>query len=389
MILHIDMDAFYASVEQLDNPDLKGKCVIVGGPSNRGVVTAASYEARKFGVHSAMPMFQAKRKCPEAIVVPGRMSRYKELSKEVMSLLKDYTPLMEQVSIDEAYLDITGCERLHGKPEEMAHGIKKRIRDTVGLPCSIGIAPTKFLAKIASDLDKPDGLYIIRPEDVVAFIDGLPIRKVPGVGKMMHQQLDQMGIKTLGEVRKYSDQTLTKKLGRYGQRLIDLSGNVDKSKVTPSHTAKSVSSETTLAENTADKALLKGHLLRRAESVARQLRKSGQRARTVTLKVKHSDFRQVTRRTSLSDPTQSSKAIYDAAVDLLDRYAIKKHVRLIGVGTSGLVPVDMPKQAELFGDLSVGANRDDTDWEKVDAAVDSIVRKFGKDVIGKASNIEN
>ena len=389
MILHIDMDAFFASVEQLDKPELKGKCVIVGGRSNRGVVTAASYEARNFGVHAAMPMYQAKEKCPNAIIIPGRMARYKEISKKIMSLLKDFTPLIEQVSIDEAYLDIAGCERLHGKPEEMAHKIKKRIRDTVNLACSIGIAPTKFLAKIASDINKPDGLFIILPENVMEFIEDLPIRKVPGVGKVMHEQLDLMGIKTLGDVKKYSDRMLIKKLGRYGHRLIELSGNIDKSAITPSSVAKSVSSETTLPVNADDKALLKKYLLIQAEDVGRQLRESGLKAKTVTLKVKHNDFKQVTRRTSLVNPTQSSETIYKTAKRLLDEYTIRKKVRLIGVGTSGLVSIDMPEQIELFADLTTDPKKEDANWEKVDETVDSIIRKFGKDAIRKASTSED
>jgi len=383
------MDAFFASVEQLDKPELKGKCVIVGGHSNRGVVTAASYEARKFGVHAAMPTYQAKEKCPEAIIIPGRMRRYKEISKKIMSLLKDYSPLIEQLSIDEAYLDIAGCERLHGKPEEMARKIKKRIRDNVNLACSIGIAPTKFLAKIASDINKPDGLYIILPENVMEFIDNLPIRKVPGVGKVMHEQLDLVGIKTLGDVKKYSDRMLIKKFGRYGHRLIELSGNIDKSAVEPISVAKSVSSETTLPVNTTDKPMLKKYLLRQADDVGRQLRKSGLRAKTVTLKVKHNDFKQVTRRTSLIDPTQSSETIYKTATKLLDEYAIKKKVRLIGVGTSGLVSIDMPEQIELFADLTNDLKKEDASWEKVDKTVDSIVRRFGKDAIRKASTGED
>jgi DNA polymerase-4 len=202
MILHIDMDAFYASVEQLDNPRLKNKCVIVGGTSNRGVVSAASYEARRFGIHSAMPIYQAKQKCPHGIFVPPRMSRYKAVSKKVMALLRDFSPLVEPVSIDEAYMDITGCQRLFGEPQETAGEIKRQIKETVQLTCSIGVAPNKFLAKIASDLEKPDGLTLILPDRVAEFIDSLPIKKVPGVGKKMYRQLELLRIRTLGDVQR-------------------------------------------------------------------------------------------------------------------------------------------------------------------------------------------
>jgi DNA polymerase-4 len=221
------------------------------------------------------------------------------------------------------------------------------------------------------------------------FIDDLPIRKVPGVGKVMHEQLDLMGIKTLGDVKKYSDKMLIKKFGRYGHRLVELSGNIDKSAVEPISVAKSVSSETTLPANTDDKPMLKKYLLRQADDVGWQLRKSGLRAKAVTLKVKHNDFRQVTRRTSLIDPTQSSETIYKAATRLLDEYVIRKKVRLIGVGTSGLVSINMPEQIELFADLTADQKKDDANWEKVDKTVDSIVRKFGKDTIRKASTSED
>ncbi len=381
MILHIDMDAFYASVEQLDAPELRGKCVIVGGPSNRGVVTAASYEARKHGVHSAMPMYQAKQKCPEAIIVPGRMARYKEISQQVMAILDDFSPLVQPVSIDEAYMDITGNGTLHGTPKEMGARLKKTIEDRVGLACSVGIAPTKFLAKIASDMDKPDGLTIIDPDDVPQFIRSLPIRKVPGVGKVTHEQLDRMGIKTLGEVSKLSDKVLAEKLGKFGSRLRDLSQNVDKSTVSPSSVAKSVSSETTLLENTRDRKLLCRHLLRQSESVGRQLRRAGLRARTVTVKLKAEDFKRATRSTTLVAPTQSADTIYKAAGDLLTAFSLKKPVRLIGVGTSGLISDDAPEQMALFGN----GGKTHKAWESVDAALDSITKKYGRDVIKKAS----
>jgi DNA polymerase IV len=381
MILHIDMDAFYASVEQLDAPDLRGKCVIVGGHSRRGVVTAASYEARKFGVHAAMPMFQAKQKCPQAVVVPGRMARYREISKEIMGLLQGFSPAVEPISIDEAYVDIAGFERLYGTPEQIGLNIKTKIRRTVHLSCSVGIAPTKFLAKIASDMDKPDGLTVIHGDDALPFIQSLPIRKVPGVGKVAHEQLDLLGIKTLGDLAALPERTLKAKLGKFGYRLRDLSRNIDPSVVSPSSTVKSISTETTLPENTENKDELRAYLLRQSESVGHQLRIAKVRAKTVTLKIKHADFKRATRSAGLDRPTQSSKAIYKTANRLLQAYSVTKPIRLIGLGATGLLEEDTPEQMPLFGDRQ----KPDKNWERVDAAVDAIAHKYGKNIINKAS----
>jgi DNA polymerase IV len=381
MIIHIDMDAFYASVEQLDNPELLGKCVIVGGSSNRGVVSAANYEARKFGIHSAMPIFQAKKKCPDGIFVRPRMARYREISEIIMSILREFTPLVEPVSIDEAYMDITGCEMLHGSPEEIAEKLKKKIESSVYLTCSVGLAPTKFLAKIASDLDKPDGLTVIRQDRIESFIKSLPIRKVPGVGAMTHQKLDAMGVKTLGDVRRYSEAALLKRLGKFGKRLLELAAGIDPSSVVPASAHKSVSTETTLGADTADAELLAAHLLRQSEDVAKQLRKLEVKAKTITLKIKHADFKQVTRSTTLSIPTQSSKNIYREAIRLFKNYAIRKKIRLIGVGASGLVCRGKPVQIGMFD----GATENGDKWEKLDRTVDSIAEKFGTSVIQRAT----
>ena len=213
MIIHMDMDAFYASVEQLDNPALKGQCVMVGGTSNRGVVSAASYEARKHGVHSAMPIFQAKQKCPDGIFVPPRMARYKAVSRHIMTILKEFSPLVEMVSIDEAYIDISGCEQILGSPRKIASTIKKKVQKETELTCSVGVAPVRFLAKIASDLDKPDGLTLVLPDQVDTFIDALLIQKVPGIGKKSTEQLHRIGVRFLGDIKQYPEEMLTKRLG--------------------------------------------------------------------------------------------------------------------------------------------------------------------------------
>jgi DNA polymerase IV len=384
MILHIDMDAFYASVEQRDNSQLREKCVIVGGTSNRGVVSAASYEARKYGVHSAMPIFQAKRKCPHGIYIRPRMGRYKEVSRAIMTTLREFSPLVEQISIDEAFLDVSGCEALYGTVVEIAETIKKKIKDVVGLTCSIGMAPNKFLAKVASDMNKPDGLTVIMPEETEAFIKTLSVHKVPGVGKKTEADLESLGIFTLGDVQKYSEEDICGKLGKFGRRLWALAAGEDDRPVVPESSHKSVSSECTLRKDTNEKALLKKHLIFQSEEVAAELRKLQVRARTITLKLKNSDFKQITRSVTLPNPTQSSETIYREVAGLLEAHELKKKVRLVGVGASGLLPDASPVQMDLFASKS----GKDLNWEKVDKTLDTIKKKFGKDSVRRAALTE-
>lgn len=381
MIIHVDMDAFYASVEQRDNPSLKGRCVMVGGTTNRGVVSAASYEARKFGVHSAMPIFQAKKKCPRGVFLPPRMPRYKAVSQRIMAILKGYSPLVEMVSIDEAYIDISGCSGILGSPRKIALAIKERIRIETRLTCSVGIAPVRFLAKIASDINKPDGLTTIQPERVDAFIDSLLIQKVPGVGKKNTERLNRLGIRFLGDIKHYPKEMLIKHLGKFGYRLMDLSKGIDTTPVTPEPGHKSVSSELTLEKNTMDARFLKQALLDQSERVSRELRKMGVKARVVTLKLKHDDFKQVTRRVTIQSPTQSTETIYKEAVRLLDQYRLAQKVRLVGVGTSGFVKAGGHVQMDMFDTPSFGNNN----WEKVDKTLDHIGKKFGKGAVRRAS----
>ncbi len=381
MILHIDMDAFFASIEQLDNPDLKGKCVLVGRDSGRGVVAAASYEARVYGVHSAMPMSRAKQLCPAAIVVPPRMNRYKEISGRVMDILTTISPLMEKVSIDEAYIDISGCERLFGTPEDIAHKIKKTVFDTIGLTCSVGGAPLKFLAKITSDMNKPDGLTIIAPEDVPRFIQTLPVEKVPGVGRATRNQLTLLGIATLGDAAQCPETVLMGKLGKFGRRLQSLARGRDESAVVPWHQAKSISTETTLHRDTSDVALLKQHMLRQSGEVSRQLQHEGAKARVVFIKIKYADFSETSRQITLDAAARTSDAIYRQAAALLEQRGLVGKVRLIGVGVSGLVFKGTGVQMDLFDE-----NRQrDSKWEKVDRSVSAISEKFGKNAIKRGS----
>jgi len=381
MILHVDMDAFYASVEQLDNPRLKGRCVIVGGTGGRGVVSAASYEARAFGVRSAMPIFQARQRCPQGVFIQPRMDRYREVSAEVMAVLQEFSPLVEQVSIDEAFMDLSGTERLHGPPDEVGRTLKKQILESVRLTCSVGVAPNRFLAKIASDYKKPDGLTVIHPDQVADFIDRLPIGKVPGIGPKTQPKVAEFGIRFLGDIRKFPEPTLASIFGSYGRRLLELSRGIDPTPVTPDAPAKSVSSECTLEEDTREKSALTRCLLEQAEEVAAGLRSEGVKARTVVLKIKHADFRLCTRRTTFTLPTQSSKELYRQALRLLEEYRITQKIRLIGLGATGFVPADAPRQQELFA----GEERSREGWEKVDRTVESIKSKFGDKVIQRAT----
>ncbi len=377
VILHIDMDAFYASVEQVDHPSLKGKPVIVGGASNRGVVCAASYEARKFGVRSAMPIFQAKQKCPDGIYLPVRMARYQEVSREVMGILAEFSPLVEQVSVDEAYMDMSGIDRVLGSPRKTGLQIKQRIREVTSLTCSIGIAPNKFLAKIASDLEKPNGLVLIEPDEVLPFIATLPIRKVPGVGDKTVGRLEKIGIHMLGDVQKIEEKLLLERTGKFGRRLLDLSKGIDESPVSPYSEPKSISSEETLAKDTDDTNVLKRVLLMQSELVGRRARAKGLMGTTVTLKLKRTDFRQMTRSVTIEEPTSSSNEIYEHIAKLLKGVKSAKF-RLVGVGLSNLVSIeDSKKQLSLFQ----GVDPTKKPWKEAEKAMDVIKKRFGGDAI--------
>ncbi len=382
IIAHIDMDAFFASIEQLDNPGLKDQCVVVGGSSRRGVVAAASYNARRYGIHSAMPIFQARQKCSHLVIVPPRRKRYTEISRQVMAILSQFSPLVEPISIDEAFMDMTGCERIYGSAHEMAKTIKAAIQKGLHLTCSVGVAPAKFLAKIASDMDKPDGLTLISPDQVAPFIAKLAIGKVPGVGARARQSLAGLGIRTLGDVNQADPGLLTRKLGKLGHRLIALAQCRDDSPVTPFREAKSVSSETTLDADTLDRGALATHLLGQSQTVARQLRRLQVRARTVTLKIKTADFKQHTRSQTLDAAFRDADTIYQVALDLMDSYPLTRAVRLVGVGASGLLPGTQPVQAELFpNDETIQTGK----WEKVDQAVDAVAIKFGGQTVKRGS----
>jgi DNA polymerase-4 len=378
LILHIDMDAFYASIEQLDNPELRGKPVIVGGTSGRGVVSAASYEARKYGIRSAMPIFQAREKCPHGIFVPVRMRRYLQMSEQVMRILGKYSPLIEQVSVDEAYVDISGLERLYGSAAEIAREIKEEVKRKTSLSCSVGIAPNKLLAKIASEMNKPDGLTMISPDQVDEVIGNLPIDKVPGVGKKAREKLKRLGVATLGNIRNYSEQRLVDEMGQFGLRLKEFSLGVDASPVTVNSEAKSVSNEETLEKDTNDLEVLGREILAQAESVGRRLREKKVKGCTITLKLKRSDFTQITRSITLKAPTNSTDTIYKCSLRLLEEVDMHGKFRLVGVGMSNFshCPGAL-EQMSLFQET----DQEKKSWENVEKAMDVIKNRFGRDAI--------
>ncbi len=376
-IMHIDMDAFFASIEQLDNPELKGKPVIVGGEV-RGVVSAASYEARKFGVHSAMPSATARRLCPEGTFVRGRRERYMEVSRKVMGVLNDFSPLVEAASIDEAYLDAEGMERLFGPPERMALAIKEEVRQaTGGLTCSVGLAEVKFLAKIASDINKPDGFFQIPPQETAAFLQRLPVGKLPGVGGKFVQDLLKMGVKTAGDVLRYPEDFWTRRFGKGGQVLFQRANGRDSRKVEPFTAPKSESAENTFAEDTLDFEFLAANLLKHAERVGASLRKQGLMGRTITIKVKYADFQQVTRGKTLNHRTDATETIFKTALALLEQLAPAKLIRLIGLGVSNFE--DAPQQFLLTEKLP--GVEEEQDRRRLDQTIDNLRGRFGRDVI--------
>ena len=376
-IIHVDMDAFYASAEQLDNPDLAGKTVIVGGsPKKRGVVSAASYEARKFGVHSAMPMSQAIRLCPDAIVLPVRMERYAELSQQVQAIFENFTPEIEPISLDEAFLDVTGCTQLFGSAEKIGRAIKRQIKEQLGLVASVGIASNKFLAKLASDLDKPDGFVIITEENKRQILDPLPVSKIWGVGKVTEKALKSKGVNTIKQLRQAPPQVLQGILGDQAPHMLRLAQGIDNREVESNREAKSISSEETFAADITDKNILLSVLLNQVEDVAQRLRTNNLEARTITLKLRYEDFRTITRSTTFDCPTNTTKTLWEQVKDVFLKWHKKSAgpLRLLGFGASGL-------QRQGNGQQQLFVEPEQQKQKRLDKAFDQIRSKFGHDAL--------
>jgi DNA polymerase IV len=379
-ILHVDLDAFFAAVEQRDRPELRGKPVIVGGggPNDRGVVSAASYEARRYGVRSAMPLRTAAALCPEGIFLPVNGRLYAAASRQVMAVLRRFTPLIEQVSIDEAFIDVSGTDGLFGTGEEVAHQIKAAIRDETGLTASVGVASNRLVAKIASDLRKPDGLVVVPRGDEAAFLAALPIERLWGVGPSTRRALADYGVRTIGDLAALPDDLLRRRFGRHGPELAARARGIGDSEVGGHEPAKSVSQEHTFDVDTADWEVVERTLLALSEGVAGRLRADGLRCATVTVKIRDSDFVTITRQRRLADPTDATEVIWQTAVGLTRREVHGMRVRLLGVGGSGLSD---RQQLLLF-------EADDRE-RKATEAIDSIRQRFGPRAIRRARLLDS
>ncbi len=370
-IMHIDLDAFFVSVEQADNPRLRDKPVVVGGrPERRGVVAAASYQARAFGLHAGMPLKTASRLCPQAIFIEGSFSKYRDVSRRFMAILADFSPYLEPIGIDEAYLEVTGFESIHGSIRGMATRIKQRVKDELGLSASVGIASVKVVAKIASELSKPDGLIEVAPGVEGSFLRPLPIGKLPGIGKKTGPILRSLGINTIGELALTPLSVLKSHLGTSGELLHRLSSGIDERRVEPPAEAKSISRETTFARDSRDQAFLEATLRYLSERVGSQLRQRGRQARCLTLKVRYADFTTITRRHTLARATDADQTIFGGGRELLKRALSRERqaLRLIGIGVSGLV--EPGRQLDM---LDTAAGR----LERLNRAIDRIRTKYG------------
>ena len=379
-ILHVDMDAFFASVEQRDDPCLKGRPVIVGaGPNERGVVSAASYEARKFGVHSAMPSRAAHQLCPQAVFIPPNMAKYQEASRQIMRILESFTPFVQPLSIDEAFLDVTGSHQRFGDAVTIANRIRFEIRTQTGLTASVGVAPNKFLAKLASDLNKPDGLAVITEEEKVQRLAPLSVSKIWGVGKVTGQRLLELGIKTIGDLQNYPLEVLRRNLGNQADHLHALAWGDDDRPVETDDETKSISSEQTFDVDTADSDQILRSLLEQCEEVGTRLRLEKVAARTIQLKLRYADFTTLTRRRTLTNPTQDEMMFYEVARQLLAVEKIEgKRIRLIGIGGSNLVAPEV--QPDLF-------ERKDAKRARLSKAVDELRGKLGAGSIKRGTSL--
>ena len=385
MIIHVDMDAFYASVEQRDRPDLEGKPVIVGGsPERRGVVAAANYAVRQFGVHSAMPSSTAQRLCPHAIFLPARLDYYAQISDQIRAIFHRFTPLVEPLSLDEAFLDVSGSEQLFGAAESVGRQIKEAIRSELNLVASVGIAPNKFLAKIASDLEKPDGFVEVDPNGVQAFLDPLPVGRLWGVGRQTSKVFQRLGVHTISQLRALPLSVLTSHFGSHGEHLSKLAHAIDNRPVVPDRAAKSISNETTFATDLDDQESLRAWLLELTEQVARRLRRHALRGRTVEIKVRFADFQTITRSRKLPEPTNSTQTLWEQANALLSTRLPSNHlpVRLLGMGVTEIDRTGVTQQ-QLFDE----ADRERQD--ELDEVGDQIRDRYGSKALSRGSTLKH
>lgn len=384
MILHIDMDAFYASIEIRDNPDLVGLPVVVGGsPRGRGVIAAASYEARKYGIHSAMPAAKAIRLCPKAVFIRPRMRHYAEASKKIREIFFRFTSLVEPLALDEAFLDVGGCEKLFGDGPTIAQMVKTAIQDELGLTASAGVAPNKFLAKLASDLDKPDGLVIVPPDDVQGFLDPLPISRVWGIGKQTLKKFERIGVQNIRQLRTLTVDSMKSLFGINSEHFWRLSRGLDTRPVVPDRIAKTISHETTFSHDIVERDTMRAWLLELTDQVARRMRRHDVRGKTVNLKVRFSDFHTITRAQTIPEPTFSTRELEVVVDEIFQRIDLQgRPVRLLGMGVSNLCRKKLT-QGLLFD----GEEREKTG--RLDSIKDQIKDRFGHDAVRRATSMEH
>ena len=383
IILHADMDAFFAAVEQLDRPELRGKALLIGGTGPRGVVSTASYEARPFGVGSAMPMAVARRRCPNAIVLPPRFERYREVSQVVMRTLGSFSPLVEPLSVDEAFVDMTGCEALSGEPRAMGEAVRRAVFEATNLTVSVGISTTKYVAKVASDYGKPDGLTVVGPEAVADFLHPLPIGRLWGVGPRTRERLEAQGIATIGDVAAGDVATLEGWLGSLGSHVHALANGCDTREVVPEREAKSIGSENTLDEDIVGETEIRPWLLRAADTVARRMRDEEVSARGVRVKLRTADFRLHTRQTMLANATHATRPIVEAAEALLQEFDLELPVRLVGVAVFDF----LEGSGEEGQQLDLFAEEESVHDERLDRTLDAVRKRFGKEALTRARNL--
>ena len=388
-IIHLDLDAFFASVEQRDNPAYRGKPLIVGGisggkgNSNRGVVCAASYEARKYGVHAGMPIWEARQKCHEGIFIPSQMNKYLKASKKFFQICSNYTPLIEPLSIDELFLDISGCESLFGSSETIGRKIKERVYQELVLKVSVGIAENKFLAKIATNLGKPDGFYIIPSKDIQKILYPLPVSSLWGIGKKTEELLKKSGIYLVEQLAQMPDSILENLLGKNGKKIKLLAQGIDKSPITPSSTAKSIGKETTFSTNITEKTVLVKELLKISQLVGYTARKKGYKGRTITLKIRFHNFITLNKSMTLENSTNIDDLIFKTVVSLLGKVKIKKGgVRLLGIKLSNLTSGNERKQLKFLSDEE---DKKDDKLEQLTQSLDKIREKYGTKAVTRAS----
>lgn len=376
-IIHVDMDAFYASVEQRDDPLLQGRPVVVGGnPNSRGVVSTASYEARKAGIHSAMPLAEAQRRCPQAVFLPVNIQKYQKVSQQIRAIFLTYTPLVEPLSLDEAFLDVTASTRLFGSAEDIAITIKQRIKDELDLCASVGVASNKFLAKLASDLEKPNGFVVIDPNNIQELLDPLPVERIWGVGKKMLERLEHLNVHSVSDLRKIDQASLSRFFGSWGNQIYFLARGIDNRPVESVREAKSIGRETTFSLDISDRETLETILLELACDIAQNLRKEKIKGKTISLKIRYDDFQTLSRSHTLNLATHLEDVIYKEAQQLLSEVSLQRPLRLIGITVNNLMGQE-EEQLSLFDEPN-------QNQEKLVQAIDSILEKYGNKSIIRA-----